>query len=269
LKRGIDEARRGRDAVAARIDLLKQAILKHQERLMGKLNEILSTLTMPPHDWAVLSWDENDQSTLRKANLEMEDSMKDEASDDLKRSDVPADMIEGMLRQHLRGDKVWKILARRDKAYSSHRLARIALQYEVVNLIEEETGYKLEARGDVTPPFLYSYTTGDLFYRMTLAHTFGDSKNDAWQDEIIVDTSAGCVKYRNMILAEVPGKADKCRKNMLRAFQQMQLLAEATRVVNTYGELEESTFKARQAVEEIRLLDLVPGACKTCRRLGM
>jgi len=269
VKRGIEEARRQRDAAAARVDLLKQAVLKHQGRLMKKLNEILSTLTMPLHDWAVLSWDENGQSILRETDLDMEDSVEDGASDDLKKSDVQADMIDHMLRQHLRGENLWKILARWDKAYSSHRLARIALQYKVVNLLEEETGYKLEARGDATPPFIYSYTTGDLFYRMTLQCAFGDQKNDAWQDDIDVDPSGNSVKYHNSILAEVPGKAGKCRKNLLEAFRKMQLLTDVTRVVNTYGELEESTFKARQAVEEIRLLDLVPGVCKTCRRLGM
>jgi hypothetical protein len=269
VKRGIEEARRQRDAAAARVDLLKQAVLKHQERLMKKLNDILSTLKMPPHDWAVFSWDENGQSILRETDLDMEDSVEDGASDDLKKSDVQADMIDRMLRQHLRGENLWKILGRRDKAYSSHRLARITLQYKLVNLLEEETGYKLEARGDVTPPFLYSYTTGDLFYRMTLRCAFGYQKNDAWQDAIVVDPSGNSVKYHNSILAEVPGKADRCRKNLLEAFQKMQLLADVTRIVNTYGELEEWTFKASQAVEEIRLLDLVPGVCKICRRLGM
>jgi hypothetical protein len=269
VRRGIEEARRARDAQVARIDLLKQAVLKHQESLLNKTGEILSTLTMPAHDWAVLSWHENIESVLSESDLDMEDSEEDEASDHLKDFDVQADMVESMLQQHLRGDRLWKTLAWREKAYSSHRLARIALQYKVVSLLEEETGYKLETRGDVPPPFLYSYTAGDLLYRMTLAHAFGDSKNDAWQDEIIADTSAGSVKYRNMILAEVPGKADKCRKNMLSAFRKMLLLAEVTRVVNTYKESEESTFKAKQAVEEIRLLGLVPGVCKTCRRLGM
>ncbi|HUX48980.1 MAG TPA: hypothetical protein VMV76_07500 [Dehalococcoidia bacterium] len=269
VKRGIEEARRQRDAAAARVDLLKQAVFKHQGRLLKKLNDILSTLTMPPHDWAVVSWDENGQSILRETDLDMEGSVEDGASDDLKKSDIQADMIDRMLRQHLRSENLWKILARRDKAYSSHRLARITLQYKVVNLLEEETGYKLEARGDVTPPFLYSYTTGDLFYRMTLQCAFGYQKNDAWQDDIVVDPSGNSVKYHNSILAEVPGKADKCRKNLLEAFRKMQLLADVTRVVNTYGELEEWTFKASQAVEEIRLLDLVPGVCKICRRLGM
>jgi len=269
IRRGMEEARRGRDAQAARIDLLKQAVLKHQESLLHKLREMLSALTVPPHDWAVLSWHQGEGSILTEIDLDIEDTLEDQATEDSKDSLVHADMVQDMLRQHLRTDKLWKTLAQREKAYASHRLARIALQYKVLNLLKEKTGYQFEASGDATPPFLYSYTTGDLFYKMTLANAFGDSNNDAWQDEIVVDPSGGCVKYRNSILAEVPGKAGKCRKNLLHAFQEMESLPEATRVVNTYGELEESTFKARQAVEEIRLLDLVPGACKTCRRLGM
>jgi len=269
IRRGIEEARRERDARAARVDLIKQAIFKHQESLLDKLGEIFSTLIVPPHDWAVLSWHGNGESVLSESDLDMEGSLEDEASEDLKDSDVHVDMVEGMLRQHLRNDKLWKILGQREKIYASHRLARIALQRKVVNLLKEGTGYELEARGDVPPPFLYSYTTGDLFYRMTLARAFGDSKDDAWQDEIVVDTSVDYVKYRNSTLAEVPGKADECRKKLLDAFRKMQLLPEVTRVVSTSKELEESTFKAKQAIEEIRLLGLVLGVCKVCRRLGM
>jgi len=269
IRRGIEEARRERDVQAARIDLLKQALLRHQESLLHKLGEMLSALTMPPHDWEVLSWYETGEWVLSENNLDTEDSLEDEVSEDLKDSDVQAVMVEGMLRQHLRSDKLWKILVRREKAYASHRLARIALQRKVVNLLEEETGCKLEAGGDIPPPFLYSHTTGDLFYRMTLGSAFGDCKNDAWQDEIVVDNSANCVKYRNSIMAETPGAANECRENLLKAFRKMEMLAEVTRVVNTYEELDESTLRAKQAIEEIRLLGLVPGVCKVCRRLGM
>jgi hypothetical protein len=269
IRRGIEEARRGRDAQAARIDLLKQAVLKHQESLLHKLGEMLSALTVPPHDWAVLSWHQGAESILTEIDLDTEDTLEDQATEDSKDSLVHTDMVQDMLRQHLRTDKLWKTLAQREKAYASHRLARVALQYKVLNLLKEKTGYQLEGSGDATPPFLYSYTTGDLFYKMTLANAFGDSDNDAWQDEIVVDPSGGCVKYRNSILAEVPGKAGKCRKNLLDAFQEMESLPEAIRVVNTYKELEDSTLKARQAIEEIRLLGLVPGVCKVCRRLGL
>ena len=269
VRRGIDEARREHDARAARIDLLKQAVLKHQESLLYKLGEILSALTVPPRDWEVLSWHETGESILSENDLDTEDLLEDEFSKDFKDFDVNVDMVEAMLRQHLRNDKLWKILARQEQIYASHRLARIALQRKVVNLLEEETGYKLEAGGDVPPPFLYSYTTGDLFYRMTLGLAFGDRKNDAWTDEIVVDTSVGYVKYRNLTLAEVPSSADECRENLLNAFRKMQMLSEVTRVVNTYRELEESTLRTKQTIEEIRLLGLVPGVCRVCRRLGM
>ena len=269
IRRGIEDARRERDAQAARIDLLKQAVSKHQETLLYKLGEMLSALMLPPHDWEVLSWHGNGESILNDSNLDTEDSLEDEASEGLRDSPVQVDMVEGMLRQHLRGDKLWKILARREQTYASHRLARIALQRKVVNVLEEETGYKLEASDNVSPPFLCSYTTGDLFYRMLLRHAFGDCKNDAWLDEIAVDTTGNYVKYHGSILADAPGAANECRENLLNAFIKMQTLPEVVRVVNTYEELDESTLKAKQAIEEIRLLNLVPGVCKVCRRLGM
>jgi len=269
IRRGIEEARRERDARAARIDLIKQAIFKHQESLLGKLGEILLSLQVPSHDWAVLSWYENGEPISSDTDLDAEDELEDESGRDSKDSDAQIDMVEDMVRQHLRNDKLWKILARRNQTYASHRSARIALQHKVANILEGETGYDLEVRGDVPPPFLYSHTTGDLFYRMTLQRAFGDRNNDAWQNDILVDTNGNCVKYHNSILAETPGAANECRKNLLKAFRKMQKLPEVTRVVNTYKELEESTFKAKQALEEIRLLGLVPGVCRVCRRLGM
>jgi uncharacterized protein YcbK (DUF882 family) len=269
IRKGIEEARCERDARAARVDLIKQAIFNHQESLLSKLGEILSTLTVPLQDWTVRSWHECEESILSESDLDTEDLLEDEVSKNPKYSVAKADMVESMLRQHLKNDKLPKILARWEKAYASHRLDRIALQRKVVNLLEEETGYKLEEGGNVRPPFLCSYTTCDLFYRMTLYCAFGNYKGDEWQDEIVADTATGLIRYCNLILADVPSKADRCRKKLLDAFQEMKTLSEVTRVVTTYRELEESTFRAKQAIEEIRLLGIVPGQCKICRRLGM
>lgn len=273
IRRGIEEARRERDAQAARVELLKHAVLKHQERLLQKLEDILSALALPTYDWAVLSWQQIEVSILTEANLDAEDSLEDEDSDDPKdsgvRADVAEDMIDDMLRQHLRGDKLWKLLTRRAGAYASHRSARLALQWKVMKLLEERTGCKLVARGDAQPPFMYSYTAGELCYRIALGRTFGEYTNDSWQDEIVVDMSGDHVVYRNFILAHVPGKADECRKNLVNAFLEAQILAEVTRVRNTYEDLATTTLGARKAIEEIKQLGLVPGACTVCRRLGM
>lgn len=269
VKRGIEEARRGRDAQAARVDILKHAVSKHQERLMDRLGGILSDLTVPPHDWAVLSWCGTRESILSENNLNTEDSRRNEASEGLQGSDAHVDVVGDMLRQHLRNDKLWRTLARQEKAYASHRLTRIALQRKVVDLLEQETGYRLEAGSSIPPPFIYSYTTGDLFYRRAIAQAFGDYENDAWQDEIIVDPGGCRIGYRNLTLAEVPGATSDCRENLLKAFRKIQIVPEVTRAVNTYQELEESTLRARHTIEEIQLLGLVPGVCKVCRRLGM
>lgn len=269
VKKGIDEARRERDARVARIELLKDAMSKHHETLLRRLGEISASLQLPPWDWTVLSWHENGESVFSERSIDIEDKLQVESRKDHRSSDIQGEKIDHMLRQHLKNDKLWKSLARREQVHASHRLARVELQQKVVDILERETGCSLESDSAVLPPYLCSYTTGDLFYKMTLRLAFGDYKNDAWQDEIIVDPGVCYVKYRNSILAEVPKRADGCREKLLCAFQKMRSLPEIKQVVTTYQELEESTFQAKQAIEEIRLSGLVPGQCKVCRRLGM
>jgi len=269
IRRGIEDARRARDAQSARIDLLKQAVLKHHDTLLQKLEGISLGLSMPPHDWTPIAWNQSGASILMQSDLDTQDSPDDEASEDLKDSDLHFDMVEGMLKQHLRNDKLWKLLAQRERAYASYQSARIALQRKVVKLLEEETGYSLEPHGAAPPPFLFSSTVGDLCYRTALGGAFGEYKNDAWQDEIVVDPSGGRVEYCGAVLAQVPGKAEECRGKLLEVFQEVQVLAEVTRAVNTYESLEASTLRARKAIEEIKQLGLVPGVCSVCRRLGM
>jgi len=270
-RKGIEEARRDRDARTARVELFKRALLKHQESLLKKLDEIFSSLELPSLDWAPLGWDKDFESVLRERhpNVARVLQLEDNETKNLKASHVDVDMAEDMLRQHLRGEKLWKLLARRQGVYASHEEARIALQCEVARILEEETGYQLRAREQGTPPFLYSYTVGGLFFGLILRQAFGEDVSDAWRDEIVADSGEKCVKYRGMILARAPRAESKCRKHLLNAFDKMEMLPEVARVVETYEELQELNIKAKQAIEEIRALGLVPGVCNVCRRLGM
>jgi hypothetical protein len=269
VKKGIEEARRELDAQFARTELLKNALLKHQDSLLDKLRDILSTLTVPPKDWVALSWYRNGDSIFSKGDLTIDRAQSHEVFR-AEGTDNQSDIVQAMLEQHLRNDKLWKVLAQREKAYASHRLKRITLQHEVAVLLQKETGYKMVDRNDVPPPFLYAYTAGDLFFKMTLRYAFGDYDTDDWQGKIVADTTAGCVMYHPaMILAEVPGKEKKCRQDLLEAFKKMRALPDLVEVVSTFRDLEEATLKARQVVEEIRVLGLIPGHCQVCRRLGM
>jgi hypothetical protein len=269
VKKGIDEARRERDARVARIELLKDAMSKHHETLMARLREISDSLQLPPRDWTVLSWHENGESVFSERSIEIEDTQQGHVGKQPRSSDIRGDKVDHMLKQHLKNNKLWRTLARREQAHRSHRLARVALQCKVVDILERETGYSLESGSSVMSPYLCSYTTGDLFYKMTLRLAFGEYKNDGWQDDIVADAGGGYVKHFNSILAEVPERADECRESLLRAFQNMRSLPDNRQILTTYQELEESTFRAKQAIEEIRLSGLVPGQCKVCRHLGM
>ncbi|MFU8796719.1 MAG: hypothetical protein ACNA7X_05445, partial [Dehalococcoidia bacterium] len=200
-------------------------------------------------------------------------TISNEDGDELKGAGVSADMaedmVDDMLKQHLRGDKLWKLIARRERAYSAHRSARVDLQCRVVRLLEARTGCALDEWGDAQPPSVCSYTTGELCYRFALGHSFGELTDSSWQDEIVVDSSGDHVVHRNYILAHAPGKAAEFRENLVNAFREAQPTVEVTRVKNTYEELATATLGARKAIEEIKQLGLVPGRCDICRRLGM
>jgi len=269
IKKGIEEARRERDARVARIELLKDAMSKHHGALLDRLVEISSSLQVPPRDWTVLSWHRNGDSVFSERESDTEDTPRRAPRKDRGTDDIRSDEAYRMLKQHLKNDKLWRTLARRDRDYRTHRLARIWLQHKVMDILEQKTGYGLESDSNALPPYLCSYTTGDVFYKMTLRFAFGDYKHDGWLRDIVVDSSNCYVNYLNLTLAEVPQKANSCRDKLVGAFREMKRLPELKGVVTTYQELEESTFRARQAIEEIRLSGLVPGQCKVCHRLGM
>jgi len=266
VKNGLEEARRERDAQLARSELLKQALVGHQDTLKSALEGTILSLTVPAKDWAVLSWNRNGESIFNKSDDKMEDSLL-EAGKAIEEPSTQADLVQDMLREHLRNDNLWKILSRREKAFSTHRSQRIVLQRTVVSILKEETGYEMVDRS-ILGPFVYSHTAGDLFFRMTLRWAFGN-KNTDWQDEVIADTDTGAVKYHFSILAEARGAEEECRKKLLQAFDRMKILPEATQIVDSYKKLEQETLKARRTAEEILVLGLIPGRCRVCRRLGI
>jgi hypothetical protein len=136
-------------------------------------------------------------------------------------------------------------------------------------VIQDKTGCKLVDRNDVPRPFLYSYTTGDLFFRATLRQTFGAQKDIDLESDIIANTASGDVRYHSLVLGEAPGNEEKIRVNLIEAFRELKGSSEAISVMDTYKTLEEAAMRIRQVVEQIKLLGLIPGQCDICRRLGM
>ncbi len=268
VKKGIEHARREREAVIARTELLKEALRKHQDGLLETLEEILSNLSVPPVDSAVLAWETSSFTTIEAAKAEVGGA--EVVSDDVALgAERRAEWV--LLQEHLKRDPLWRVLADLQKALAAHLNAKIAFQRKTVSLLGEKTGYKVvDDSGAVTPPFVYIYTTGRLFFEVAIRRVLGIPDRTNPEENIVTDTTTGEVKHGiGTILAKAPGKEEECKRNLLAALKELQQSAEAVRVANTYKVLEESTAKARKAVEEILLLGLVTGQCRICRRLGI
>jgi len=266
VKIGIEEARRKQDVKVARAELLKDALRKHQDSLLEELDKILSALPIPPEDFTVLSWHRNGDSIF----TQLETKTERQTSDVPRPSRVSGsqeEVMRGLLKQHLKNDRLWKVLAQWEKAYAAHLAARIAFQLKTVAILEEKTGYKLVDRKDI-PPFLYSYTTGDLFYKTTLRGAFGVGSRIDFEKDIVVGT--GEIRYLNLILAEVnPGNEEKTKVHLLAAFKQLGESPEVSSVVETHITLKDAAMRVRQVAEQIKLLGLITGQCEICRRLGI
>ncbi len=269
VKRGIEETRRKQDARIARTDLLKEALHKHQDTLLKELDEILNSLTVPAKDSAVLSWGHDGDSIFNTLQTTIEGQTVG-VPKSLRASKSREEAIRGLLKQHIKKNRLWKLLAQWEKAYTAHAMAKKALQLKTAALIEEKTGYKLTAKGDAKPPFVYSYSTGKLFFETVLQKAFNNQKIVEIEKNISVNTINGEVMYQlGLSLAKAPGNEDKTRVNLLEALNKLEASPEVSPVVYTYNALDEITMNTRQVVEQIQLLGFVDGQCEVCRRLGV
>ncbi len=269
VKRGIEEARRRRDANMARIELVKNALSKHQDDLLGELQNILSSLTMPPVDFTVLSWHHDGDSIFTVADKTKEMNQKGSTITTTEKVNIDRNAKRDLLKEHLKNDRMWKVMAQLKRDYGENNQARVALQRKIVNIVERQTGYKFDDGNKLSTNFIYSYTTGDLFFKSILQKALGVRRTSNLENDIYADVSRGTVQYHGSILAEVAGNEERCKKNLLTALRKLQHSEEVSQVVETHKALAESNEKAKQSIEQLLLLNFVPGQCQVCRRLGI
>jgi hypothetical protein len=264
VKNAINDARLKRDVAVARIELVKDALHNHQEGLLEELNQIKASLVVPDKDFAVLSWSRGENSIL------------DDADEQMKLEDGEDSTMHRLLKEHLKRDKLWRMLVQWKKARATHLSAKLTLQRKTVTLLEGKTGYKLTG-GDGPSPFVCSYTAGHVIYKNAIDIAFAAPDKKAqkgiigkMEAVITVNTNNGDVILRSgSILAVAPGNEQATKQHLLDALKDLGRSPEAKAVVDTYHALEQIATKARQVVEDARLLGLVPGQCEICGRLGM
>ena len=268
IKRGIQDARLERDGATARAELVKAALLKHQNQLLSVIDRILSAM-VPPRPELEIRRGKNEALVpipLPAAQVSYDPSK----GLVIELFDENTPQWE-LLKEHLRRDRLWSTIDQWKGALIAHIKARTGLQLKLRILLESETGLKVttEPYASEEASFVFSNTV-KLFYGVALNKALGIPDETNPQDRII-STADGYVLHGQCgsQLAFCPGHQDECRDKILTAFTKIQNSSEVKDVVDTYADLKPVTTRARRPLEDVTLMGLVPGQCRICRRLSM
>jgi hypothetical protein len=172
-----------------------------------------------------------------------------------------------MLRQHLKNDKIWKLLNKWNREFAAHQKARIALQRKTISLIQKKTGLKMTDLYGDAQPYFNSIETGGLFYSTVVKQILGIEQVMDIENHILID-GVGQIKYSLATLAEAPGREQEVQKALKESLRELKASSEILPVKNTYAALNETAIEAHEVIEKYMLLGFIARRCDICKRLG-
>jgi len=268
VKKGVEEARRERDAHLARADLIKESLRGHNQRLLSLIRELMPALIPLPSN-QVIPWSENptaDSIAVAGGLVRYETWPKPKVLSIT--LDVETKVEWGYVQEHLKRDRFGLMLGQWKKALVSHFEARMAMKRKLTELLKEKTGYQLASR-PVNAPCLYT-SSADILLKPTIEWLLEPEVTRNPAENINIDPDNEEVRYSyGTAVAYAPGATQKCRDNIISALNELKTSQEAKNVIDTYGPNVDSATKARRSAEEIDMMGLVPGQCRICQRLGI
>ncbi len=268
IKRGIDEARAERDGAAARAEIVKDALIKHQNQLMAIINRLSDAAEPPPADLEIRREKNGALAPIplsagRIVNTP-EQGLRAELSDE-------NTALWKLLREHLTRDRLWSTIKNWKGALVNHIQARTGFELGIKMLIERETRFTVTKEkspnsiGNYINPF-----TIRLFYTVQIRNALGISDETNPQDKVFAGDD-GYVRNGEggSEMAYCPGKQQECREALIKAFNKIPGLPETKKVIATDLELKTVSNKLKRMLEDIRLMGLIPGRCRICSRISL
>lgn len=270
VKKGIQEAKLERDARAARSELIKDALRKHQNTLLTLLQDLSSVLKTPDiHQfvpWEPAHGPKNFSVEGVTVECDMSVPRVTSATLDLERR------IEwGLLREHLGKDRFWQLLLQWKRLYSAYLEAIIVGKRKLASLLKEDTKeevvYALLDKKD-KDTFIYKDFVNEGLQRL-IEPRYRLANVKELEENIIEDTEKGKINLGSLTIAEAPDATSKYRQHIVATLNEMRKSVEARQIIGSYEKLEDITKQVGRAAEELVLLNLVPGQCRVCSRLGV
>lgn len=264
VKRGIEQARRQREVLHSRAELLKEALENHQRELLSVVTDVQSTIGVPAPDLELTEAQDKQCLPVRLSGIAAKYETREGWAVAL---EAEKKTTGKLVQEHLRSDPLWRDRAAWQKTLEAHLSARTLLMRRAAELLWAKTGYGFGEESS-SPPFLIYETAVRLLYQAALHIALGISSVPDMEDRIGSDYATGEVRAgKGTLLANAPGKEEECRTNILVAWNELQMSREVGVARETYRELVQATAKTRKVAEEITLLNLVPGHCRVCKRL--
>ena len=268
IKRGVQEARADRDGSAARAEIVKEALMRHQKQLFEIANRLLNLTNTIPANFK-LRREKNGAIApiILSAGLIVYSPEKglvtelwDENTSEWR-----------LLKEHLKQGRIWSILEQWKTALVANTKALLDFERGIKTLVETETGLQVisDKLGDEQNGFIYPFTV-ELFIEVSIKKAVGipDETNP---DKRMVTTEDGYILHgqAGSRLAYCPGRQDECLEALVRAFRKIQDLKERLIVASTDAELKNVSAKLKGPLDDIRLMGLIPGQCRICSRISL
>ncbi len=268
IKRGIEEARAERDGAAARAEIVKEALVKHQKQLMGIIERLQDAAEPPPADTEIRREKSGAIAPIPiSAGLILYTHTQGIT---VELSDEDA-TLWGLLKQHLTRDRIWSAIKNWKEALTNRTKAILEFESGIRRLLESETGLRVtEGKpADDNVAFIYPHAA-KLFFTVNIRKTLGISDETDLQERMVA-TDDGYIRHGKAgpELAYCPGKQDECRDALLGVLKKIPDMPETKKVVVAEGELKIASGKLKRMLEDITLMGLVPGRCRICSRISL
>lgn len=273
VRSGIQEARLASQGEAIRQELLSKAIRDHQNVLISLVDKTLLALVMPPSTLDVRCEGSGKMTeiALKGAKAEVRNDGPIAVTVVLK-VEVEAETEWGLLQEHLKRDAMWSALSQWKRSLGEMIKARISLRKQAEATLEKRTGYKLVSQPS-HPPELYHEHLVPLIFQIALNRIMDVSDSTNLEETLTAHADRGEITRGKVgpVLAKVsePKALGPCLRNILKVPEDLRTSPEASRARETNRALDELIPKVKGTVKEVRLLNMIPGQCRICRRLGM
>jgi len=268
IKRGIEEARAERDGAAARAEIVKEALIKHQQHLMGIINRLLDAMEPLPADTEIRREKNGSIAPIPIPAGRILHMPSQGLTVELSDEDTT---LWGLLKQHLTRDRIWSAIKNWKEALINRTRAILEFESGIRWLVESETGLRV-SEGKITDDnttFIYPHAV-KLFFTVNIRKALGISDETNPQERMVA-TDDGYVRHgeAGSELAYCPGKENECREALLRAFGKIPDMQETKKVIATEAELKSVSGKLKRKLEDIKLMGLIPGRCRICSRISL